>query len=83
LIDDDLAAVSLQLYRQSHDGTSVPVQLLNPAAGDEAGSGLRAELAAKIDPEVAPWSTLSASAAQLVEQRHRLQAAIVAQLGQG
>jgi UDP-2,3-diacylglucosamine pyrophosphatase LpxH len=79
LIDDELAAVSLQLYRQSDDGRSVPVQLLDPASGDEAGSALRAELTARIDPGVAPWSTLSASAAQLVEERHRLQAAIVAE----
>jgi hypothetical protein len=76
LVNDDLDAASVQFYRQSAGSAPVPVQLLPPVSGQ--ASAWQAELASRIDPAAAPWSTLSESAAELVAQRHRLQAATVA-----
>jgi UDP-2,3-diacylglucosamine pyrophosphatase LpxH len=77
LVDDELDAVSLQLYRQG--GGAVAVQLLAQPDGTVSGSRLREQVAAMIDPAVPPWSTLAVDAARLVDQRHRLQAAVAAQ----
>jgi hypothetical protein len=77
LVNDDLDAVSLQFYRQSPGEAPAPVQLLPPPAGGQP-SAWHTELASRIDPAAPPWSTLSESAAKLVAQRHRLQAATVA-----
>jgi hypothetical protein len=77
LVNDDLDTASLQFYRQSPGSAPVPVQLLPPAAGEQP-SGWHTELAARIDPASPPWANLSESAAELVAQRHRLQAATVA-----
>jgi len=77
LVNEDLDAASLQFYRQGPDSAPVPVQLLAPPAGSQP-SAWHSELASRIDPAAAPWATLSESAAQLVAQRHRLQAATVA-----
>ena len=76
LVSDDLEAAPLQLYRQG-TAAPTPVQLLPPAAG-EPPSAWHGELASRIDPAAEPWASLSASAAQLTAQRHRLQAATVA-----
>lgn len=77
LVNDDLDAASLQFYRQSPGSAPVPVQFLPPPAGQQP-SAWHAELASRIDPAAAPWATLSESAAKVVAQRHRLQAATVA-----
>lgn len=77
LVNDDLDAASLQLYRQGPAATPSPVELLPPPAG-EPPSAWHSELASRIDPAAEPWASLSASAAQLAAQRHRLQAATVA-----
>jgi hypothetical protein len=77
LVNENLDAVSLQFYRQSPGSAPVPVQLLPPPGGGQP-SAWHSELASRIDPAAAPWATLSDSAAQLVAQRHRLQAATVA-----
>ena len=77
LVNDNLDATSLQFYRQSPDAAPVPVQLLPPPAGSQP-SAWHSELASRIDPAAAPWSTLSETAAKLVAQRHRLHAATVA-----
>jgi hypothetical protein len=75
LVNEDLDAASLQFYRQDPASASVPVQLL-PAGGQP--SAWHSELASRIDPAATPWSTLAASAAEQVAQRHRLQAATIA-----
>jgi hypothetical protein len=73
LVSDELETASLQFYRQ---GTGpVPVQFLPPPGG--MPSAWQAELAARVDPAAEPWATLSRQAAELVDQRHRLQAATV------
>lgn len=77
LVNDDLDAASLQFYRQGPIGTPSPVQILPPPAG-EPPSAWHRELASRIDPATEPWASLSASAAQAVAQRHRLQAATIA-----
>lgn len=77
LVNENLDAASLQFYRQGQDSAPVPVQFLPPPAG-RARSAWHSELASRIDPAAAPWSALAESAAQLVAQRHRLQAATVA-----
>jgi hypothetical protein len=77
LVNEDLDAASLQFYRQSPGSAPVPVQLLPPPAGEQP-SAWHTELAARIDPAAPPWTKLSESAAELVAQRHRLQAATVA-----
>jgi hypothetical protein len=77
LVNKDLDAASLQFYRQGSGSAPVPVQLLPPPSGGQP-SAWHIELASRIDPAAAPWSTLSESAAKLVAQRHRLQAATVA-----
>jgi len=77
LVNENLDAVSLQFYRQNPESAPVPVQLLPPPPGSQP-SAWHTELASRIDPAAAPWSTLSESAAKLVAQRHRLQAATVA-----
>jgi hypothetical protein len=77
LVNDDLDAASLQFYRQSPGSAPVPVQLLPPPAGGQP-SAWHSELSSRIDPAAAPWAAMSESAAKLVAQRHRLQAATVA-----
>jgi hypothetical protein len=77
LVNDDLDAASVQFYRQGTADTSCPVQVLPPPDG-EPPSAWHDELASRIDPAAEPWASLSASAAQTVAQRHRLQAATVA-----
>jgi hypothetical protein len=77
LVNEDLDTASLQFYRQGADAAPVPVQLLPPPAGGRP-SAWHTELTSRIDPAAAPWSTVSDCAAQLVAQRHRLQAATVA-----
>ena len=77
LVSEDLDTASLQFYRQDAGSAPVPVQLLPPPAGTQP-TAWHAGLAARIDPAAAPWATLSESAAKLVAQRHRLQAATVA-----
>ena len=77
LVNEDLDAASLQFYRQGPGSAPVPVQLLPPPA-DGQPTAWHSELASRIDPAAAPWATLSESAAKLVAQRHRLQAATVA-----
>ena len=77
LVNDDLDTASLQFYRQGTDSAPVPAQLLPPPAG-RPPSAWHAELAARIDPAAATWAAVSESAAELVAQRHRLQAATVA-----
>jgi hypothetical protein len=77
LVNENLGAASLQFYRQSPGSAPVPVQFLPPPAGGQP-SAWHAELASRIDPAAAPWSTLSETAAKLVAQRYRLQAATVA-----
>jgi hypothetical protein len=67
----------VQFYRQEAGNAPSPVQLLPPADGDTP-SAWHQELAARIDPAAEPWASLAQSAAQLVAQRHRLQAATVA-----
>lgn len=77
LVNENLDAASLQFYRQSPGSAPVPVQVLPPPAGGQP-SAWHSELASRIDPAAAPWAALSESAAKLVAQRHRLQAATVA-----
>ena len=77
LVNDDLDAASVQFYRQGTADTSCPVQVLPPPDG-EPPSAWHDELASRVDPAAEPWASLSASAAQTVAQRHRLQAATVA-----
>ena len=77
LVNDNLDAASLQFYRQATGSAPVPVQLLPPPSGAQP-SAWHSELTSRIDPAAQPWATLSESAASLVAQRHRLQAATVA-----
>ena len=77
LVNENLDAASLQFYRQSPGSAAVPVQFLPPPAGQQPSAWV-SELASRIDPAAAPWATLSESAAKLVAQRHRLQAATTA-----
>jgi 3',5'-cyclic AMP phosphodiesterase CpdA len=77
LVNDELEAASVQFYRQEAANAPSPVTLLPPAEGDTA-SAWHEELASRIDPAAEPWGSLAQSAAQLVAQRHRLQAATVA-----
>jgi hypothetical protein len=77
LVNSELDAASVQFYRQQPGDAPSPVQVLATPDG-ETPSAWHAELAARIDPNAEPWVSLSASAAQLAAQRHRLQAATVA-----
>jgi len=77
LVNSELEAASVQFYRQETANAASPVQLLPPAEG-ESPSAWHAELASRIDPAAEPWASLAKSAAQLVAQRNRLQAATVA-----
>ena len=77
LVNDDLDTASLQFYRQSAGSQPVPVQLLDPPQGAQP-SAWHTELAARIDPAAASWTSLAESVAAVVAQRHRLQAATVA-----
>ena len=75
LVSDELETASLQFYRQ---GTGpVPVQFLPPPGGGQP-SAWQQELAGRVDPAAGPWAAVSRDAAELVAQRHRLQAATVA-----
>jgi hypothetical protein len=78
LLDDDLNAASLEFYRQMPDGGAGAVRLLEPDAGGDDGNPLAARVAAAIDPAAEPWRAVSAAAGELIAQRHRLQAALVA-----
>ena len=77
LVDDDLNTTSLQFYRQTLDGGTAPVQLLAPSGDAGAGNPLHTSLASSIDPATEPWKTISSAAAELIAQRHRLQAAVM------
>jgi hypothetical protein len=77
LVNDRLDAASVQFYRQGTADIPSPVQLLPPPAG-ESPSAWHNELTSRIDPAAEPWASLSASAAAMAAQRHRLQAATVA-----
>jgi hypothetical protein len=77
LVNGNLDAASLQFYRQGQADAPAAVQLLPPPDGEPL-SAWHSELAARIDPAAQPWATLSAEAARIVAQRHRLQAATVA-----
>jgi hypothetical protein len=77
LVSEDLDTASLQFYRQDAGSAPVPVQLLPPPSGTQP-TAWHAGLAARIDPAAAPWAALAESAAELVAQRHRLQAATIA-----
>jgi hypothetical protein len=72
LLDDDLNTASLQFYRQSSDGGTAPVQLLEPATGPNGANPLEASLASSIIPTADPWRAVSGAAAELIAQRHRL-----------
>jgi hypothetical protein len=84
LLDDDLNLASLQFYRQTLGGGAGSVELLAAtadAAGQDGGAGgnpLAARLAGEIDPTAEPWQVVSAAAGELIAQRHRLQAALLA-----
>ena len=71
------------------DTTSLPVSTpAGPSSAPASSSSSRpvrvrpsawhTELTSRIDPAAEPWAALSESAAKLVAQRHRLQAATVA-----
>ena len=77
LVNDDLDTASLQFYRQSPGSQPVPVQLLDPPEGVQP-SPWHTELASRINPAAASWTSLAESTAAVVAQRHRLQAATVA-----
>jgi hypothetical protein len=77
LINDDLDTASLQFYRQSPGSQPAGVQLLDPPEGAQP-STWHTELAARINPAAASWTSLAESTATVVAQRHRLQAATVA-----
>jgi hypothetical protein len=77
LVSENLDTASLQFYRQDAGSNPVPVQLLPPPPGAQP-SGWHTELAARVDPAAPPWTAVAESAAELVAQRHRLQAATVA-----
>lgn len=72
LLDEELNAATLELYRQTADGSPAPVTVVG--TGDTLGG----ELAGVIDPKAEPWSSISRCAAELVADRHRLQAEITA-----
>jgi hypothetical protein len=74
LVNDDLETASLQFYRQGSG--PVPVQFLPPPEGERL-SGWQAELESRVDPAAEPWATLARQAAELTDQRHRLQSATV------
>jgi hypothetical protein len=74
LVNEELDTASLQFYRQGSG--PVPVQFLPPPGG-EPPSAWQAGLESRLDPAAEPWATLSAQAAALVAQRHRLQQATV------
>jgi hypothetical protein len=81
LIDDELNTASVQFYRQSRQGGTDPVRLLDPSGGDAAAgtAALHADLSARVDPQSAQWRAVAEAADRLISQRHRLQAALVAQ----
>jgi len=76
LVNEDLDTASLQFYRQSPGPAPVRVQFLPPTG--EQPSAWHTELASRLDPAAPPWQKVAESAAELVAQRHRLQAATVA-----
>jgi hypothetical protein len=77
LVNDDLDTASLQFYRQSPGSQPLPVQLLDPPEGVQP-SAWHTELASRINPAAASWTSLAESTAAVMAQRHRLQAATVA-----
>lgn len=72
LIDDDLNLAALQMYRQHQDGGADGVALLG------GSNPLHDALAGAIDASSEPWRSVQATAAELVAQRHRLQAFLAA-----
>jgi hypothetical protein len=72
LIDDDLNLAALRLYGQSAGGGAEGVTMLGGA------NPLSDSLAAAIDPGSEPWRSMQTAAADLVAQRHRLQAFLAA-----
>jgi len=74
LVNEELDTAALQFYRQGSG--PVPVQFLPPPQG-ERPSAWQAGLESRLDPAAEPWATLSAQAAALTAQRHRLQQATV------
>jgi hypothetical protein len=70
----DLETASLQFYRQG-DGRSRFSSCCHPAAGSRPR---QSELESRVDLAAEPWVTLAREAAEIIAQRHRLQAATVA-----
>ena len=77
LLDDDLNAASLQFYRQNSSGGTDPVRVLSPA--DPGTNPLQDLLASAIDPGAGVWRAVTEAAAELIPQRHQLQAELVRQ----
>jgi UDP-2,3-diacylglucosamine pyrophosphatase LpxH len=76
LLDEDLNAASLQFYRQTSEGGAAPVELLAADGDSSPPNPLHAALASSVDPADKPWAAISAAAADLIGQRHRLQATV-------
>jgi len=77
LLDDNLDTATLQFYRQTAAGGAAPVEVLTPTGDPSSGNPLQAALAAALDPTAEPWHTISQAAAELIAQRHRVQATLV------
>jgi UDP-2,3-diacylglucosamine pyrophosphatase LpxH len=81
VIDDDLNTASVEFYRQSADGGTGAPGLLDPAGSSHSSHddafAFRAALAARIVPDRPEWRAVSTAAAELIAQRHRLQASLV------
>jgi hypothetical protein len=75
LLDDELNAASVLFYRQSPDGGADPPQVLAAAGGRP--NPLQTAVAAAIDPAAGVWRAVTAAAADLVAQRHRLQQSLI------
>ncbi len=73
LLDDDLNAALLQLYRQRPGGVE-PVRVVPPAFGPTEPNPLAATLCERIDPEAAAWKAITNAAQLLVAERWQLQA---------
>lgn len=77
LIDEDLETVSLRVYNQSPDGSPLPVVVAR-ADGQSPGGPFFRRISEMVDSRAPLWSQLSASAAALVDERHRDLATILA-----